>query len=382
VRHSMEMKNGKENQTFNLFFFKSFSNLCSYPNTKVIQLIISHTYRWCEAEYKNFNFNLRVTEFKTNILSSQYKEVEGIILYGMKKFLTFKNDILRKTFPNLKKLILHLNNDIELTRQFSNFMKNFQFIEYLDIRSMKIDQNSENIFSSLTQLKKLFLSGSEIQELPPKIFSELKNLEVFNLGYNKLKVLPENIFKSLTQLKELGLSRIEIQELPPKIFSELKNLEVLNLGPKLKVLPENIFKSLTQLKELDLSGNEIQELPPKIFSELKNLEVLGLGLNELKVLPENIFSSLVKLKGLHLNHNKMEILPENLLKNNINLAEFSVLGNKLKEIYVDFRTLPKIQQFSIGSSNECIDFSCWPCLTSKIHEEAEEILEKCKNRHN
>lgn len=159
---------------------------------------------------------------------------------------------------------------------------------------------------------------------------------------------------ALVNLKELSLESNEIEELPLKIFSKLSNLDVLAID-----------------------RNKINSIQPELFNGLAKLQILYLSRNRIKTLPENIFSPLKNLKAIFTTKNEIEILPKRIFKNNLKLVTVYIWGNKLKEVYFDFSTLPKIHELDIGSKGECVNLDPLKS-TSKIHQIAQLFLINAK----
>ena len=63
----------------------------------------------------------------------------------------------------------------------------------------------EGIFSGLTSLETLSLTGNELASLPEGVFSGLASLGTLGLAGNNLATLPEGIFSGLVSLKDLTL---------------------------------------------------------------------------------------------------------------------------------------------------------------------------------
>ena len=83
----------------------------------------------------------------------------------------------------------------------------------------------EHIFQ-MANLVKLDLSGSNIEELDPRI-TELTNLKVLNLSGTCITKLPRAIGK-LSKLTEIDMSRTQIYGVP-KEFLKLDNLREINI---------------------------------------------------------------------------------------------------------------------------------------------------------
>lgn len=257
---------------------------------------------------------IQLVDWSDNVLSSDLaSKIEKIIFANMEKFPKFQKRHLKEFFGSFKEKVIevHLDDNIELTRQLPYFLKEFNEVRKLTIRNALIDENSLNIFDEVEQIEELNLLGSKFpnDHFPTKLISKLTSLTVLKI-----------------QGSDCGTKRI-------------------------KTFDENVFFPLTKLVSLDLVYNRIE------------------------ILPENLFQSLSKLEILELARNEIEILPQKLFKNNLNLQELDISKNRLKEIHVDFRTLPKISELSLWR-NDCTEK--WFHRTSEIHEKAEFIMNECK----
>ena len=80
-------------------------------------------------------------------------------------------------------------------------------------------------------------------------FLTSRNLLLFDLGFNCLKIIFRNCFTSLWLLRALHLNDNYIGSVEPGSFYNLSNLRYLNLSNNPLInLPENVFKTLSKLK--------------------------------------------------------------------------------------------------------------------------------------
>lgn len=161
-------------------------------------------------------------------------------------------------------------------------------LEYpLKVKVLKLNTcngfNSVNDLSNISQLKKLV--ELEISECPkvislPAEISELHDLKILRFYWNGGGI-------EMDWKKQL------------KIISELKELEILQLGPYniIKELPSEIG-SLSNLKVLNISKTTTYSLPKRI-SDLKKLEELDISMTKISSLPTEIYL-LSNLKKLNL----------------------------------------------------------------------------------
>ncbi|MHC1704995.1 MAG: leucine-rich repeat domain-containing protein [Tenuifilaceae bacterium] len=120
---------------------------------------------------------------------------------------------------------------------------------------------------------------TKVKKLPEEI-SELKNLEVLDLGRNRIDYFPTQI-EYLTKLRILRLEYSDIKEIPPYI-SKLVNLEEINVRANGRViLPNSLgeFKALKMIMgdcELTLKDQaELRKRFPNIVFDFENEYVQG-----------------------------------------------------------------------------------------------------------
>ncbi len=133
-------------------------------------------------------------------------------------------------------------------------------------------------------------------------FRGLSGLEVLILRYNDFASLPSRVFSDLSSLSRLYLSgNPDLSELPDDLFTGLSSLEEVSLSSnRLATLSSDLFAGLHNLKGLDLSGNRLESVPPSVFYGLSSLGRLNLSGNPIRALPDGIFANLSGLKVLHL----------------------------------------------------------------------------------
>lgn len=176
-------------------------------------------------------------------------------------------------------------------------------LQKLDLSSRffpsKLTSLPAGIFTGLTNLQKLDLSGNQLTSLPAGVFTGLTSLQDLCLVGNQLTTLPDSIFTGLTSLQKLHLDSNNLTTLPDGVFAGLTSLLWLSLlNNQLTTLPAGIFTGLTSLQGLCLGDNQLTTLPAGIFNGLTNLQVLGLmntGISNIAPL-----SGLTKLTYLNL----------------------------------------------------------------------------------
>lgn len=212
--------------------------------------------------------------------------------------------------------------------------------------------------SELCNLRRIDLSGNEIQHLP-NTFAQLKLLEDLFLDRNHLDSIPAPILKlpnlqwldlqdnnitsipialaEMTTLRILDLSDNRITRIPPEI-GELSGLSTLNLSgnpqPSFS-LPENLY-SITTLRNLYLRAMNLKEISG-LIGKLSRLEKLDLSHNKLTKLPDGI-AKLDRLRWVSVSHNCLQSLPLGLgWLASLNYFQVDGRGNTLENVPVDMR---------------------------------------------
>ena len=142
-------------------------------------------------------------------------------------------------------------------------------------------------------LQYLHLSSCGLSALPEALF-DCVNLHSLHISGNRLHTLTPSIGK-LKKLRVFGASLCGLTDAPPTLFTGCVQLEVLNLGDN-KMSTAFLsarFTELIHLKVLRLPGCNLQHVPVYVY-KLATLEALDLGGNPIGALS----SSVAKLTAL------------------------------------------------------------------------------------
>ncbi|KAI9002221.1 hypothetical protein DFJ74DRAFT_454487 [Hyaloraphidium curvatum] len=110
------------------------------------------------------------------------------------------------------------------------------------------------------------------------MFLSMPLLEVLDLSFNAISVLPPEIGR-VEGLRELWLGGNPLQGLPD--LSELRRLELLDLGGcQIQALSPTLFRKLHRLNSLSLASNPLGDIPPSLGlrSNIRVLVLDGLDL--------------------------------------------------------------------------------------------------------
>ena len=112
----------------------------------------------------------------------------------------------------------------------------------------------------------LRLQGNQITEVPSNPFSSLRNLKQLYLHGNKIKILNSGNFNGLQNLDILYLYGNEISDLPAGIFAPLNSLQELALSfNKLSTIHSDSFGIHNKLFKIWFNYNKINAIDEKFI---------------------------------------------------------------------------------------------------------------------
>ncbi|KAJ8759847.1 hypothetical protein K2173_009948 [Erythroxylum novogranatense] len=246
-----------------------------------------------------------------------------------------------------------------------------------------VDMKDHQIFNSfgrlkfpkfpeiLSNLKELYMSGTELQELPqsivnlsglaalnlencqqlrslPSSICKLKSLEVLVLsGCSRFEKFPE-IFETMNSLSRLNLDGTAIREMPSSI-DNLVGLSFLNLRMcgHLISLPDSMGNMIS-LEHLILSGcSKLEWLPDEIWKleSLKELELDAVDVNQLS-------GSILALQNVDIMRSsgnfKTHIILPRVLGHLMSLQYLYLSGNSFEKLPASIGLLPKLQRLDVS----------------------------------
>ena len=173
--------------------------------------------------------------------------------------------------------------------------------------------------------------GGRITTVRAEDFEEMPNLQVLDLGANRLAELPQ--FPHLGELRHLFVQENQLGDLPINRFITLVRLEMLALqGNRLVTLERDTFRGLGRLSELFLQDNLLDNLPADVFARLGGLERLFLSGNRLSGLHESVFQGLPRLRSLYLSGNRLVTLPQDIFTSSGRLGVLDLSRNALTRV--------------------------------------------------
>lgn len=300
---------------------------------------------------------------------------------------------------------------------------NFMNLLELDLRNCSIQILHNNTFSSMPELRKLYLSLNAIHQVYSAAFVDLNNLVHLDMSRNLIKIASTNetgfidgmtilrdTFESLISLKSLDFSYTKIVQTCAAVFQKMSstverlslcntkfpyitNKMFMNTSMKyldisgnmalefmetdafhgtedtLEILYANHlsikqmqpFKNMSKLKVLSLVDNDITDIHEEDFEYLNNLEIVDLSSNRITVWNEEVFSNLKHLELLNLRDNNLNLLSPEIMKDFSNLKYLSIGKNTFvcNCIAKDFINTAKSNYLAFGESFNNTKYPDW-----------------------
>ncbi|KAF5303633.1 hypothetical protein FQA39_LY09880 [Lamprigera yunnana] len=328
------------------------SNCISTPNIEMIQ-IKCDVKKLSFAAFSN-QINLKTLKLKSNLIPTIPHNFFGR-LNSLETFDISYNKMKNLnlgTFASLQKLkILNLSFN-ELRKIEVGVFDDLHQLEFLILSNNKMTNLPVGVLDELVNMKSLDLSNNVMTKIEPSLFISVQNLEKLYLSGNLLKREDSlSGVQSLTQLKTLDLSNSNIQSGHLKLLRQSVKLEELDLSYNhLFQIPSDTFISVPELTKISLRNCELKNLEEKIFLhnfKLKNLDVSN---NALRSLPNSLLpNSTNELEYLNVSHNYISNLSTNTF-NHVDVFEIDISFNELTEIGEDILNMEKVNKIHMQNN--------------------------------
>lgn len=244
-----------------------------------------------EGVFRDIN-NIRALDLSgTDLNSIDSKSFIG--LYRVETLQLNRNDIdeiASGTFDDLHSLeLLNLSSN-RIRKLNPGCFSGLDSLKVLLLADNRLDTIETNVFVNLNDLQVLDLQKNYLKNLENDRFKGVPNLLELHLAKNKLETLKNGVFQYLPELRLLNLrdNNLGIFGSPQHLFkfgvlSNLKNLEVLDLTynrfTTLNV--KSTFMSLKRLREIYLDHNDLKNLDFEgLLKNCRDMEFVGISFNK------------------------------------------------------------------------------------------------------
>ena len=258
----------------------------------------------------NYGFLTKIPDWLVNISTLQHIDMSDSGLYG-------KIPLGLKDLPKLQSLNLRENYNL-IASCSQLFMKGWERIQVLNLRSNKLYGRLPSSFGNLTSLTYLDLSLNAIEGDIPSSIGELCSLNKLDLSRNNMTgTLPEFLQgiehcpsrKPLSNMEHFFVSYNQLHGKIPDWLIQLGNLVSISIGNNLFEGPIPLsIGSLLNLTILVLAENKLNGTLPDSIGQLSKLSYLDVSSNQLTgMVTEHHFSRLSKLRILVLSSNSFTL---------------------------------------------------------------------------
>ncbi|CAN1168378.1 Receptor-like protein 6 [Linum perenne] len=266
------------------------------------------------SSYVDFSHNHFSGSFLTEFFNNQYTRLT---------FLSLSNNRLTGIIPT--SICNHAGLEVvDFSNNYLNgtipscLSKDLNELSVLDLRRNMLSGNILNTFQVSCALQTLDLSNNQLEGIFPESLENCTNLEVLDIGYNKIS----DVFPCIQGIK----SSLHVLILRNNLFhgslwcrygdlTTWQQLQIVDLafnnftGPlndKFLLTWEAMFvKILTVFKSIDLSSNNFVGPIPEVIGKFKAIQVLNLSHNAFSGQIPSEFGNLSNVESLDLSHNKL-----------------------------------------------------------------------------
>lgn len=244
----------------------------------------------------------------------------------------------RNSLRNSSKLIWLNTLDCDLSKFGRNSFANFPNLIFYTNCSPKGYESGSFRFdlNNLDNLKHLHFDNVHLRGERSQFMQTLNNnksLVCFQIIFSQMSFTTiEKIFKGLNlpNLRKLNLLGSNIENLDFECFSTLTNLKILNLrSSNIEFIDFGTCNLLGNLESLNLSSNRIRVLKNGTFSSLKSLKKLNLESNQIEFIETDAFNGLECLEEINLNNNIVNSLDSQILSRLPNLKRTKCSGSNV-----------------------------------------------------
>lgn len=299
---------------------------------------------------------LRVLNMSSNAISKVADEalhglrsLESLDLSG-NRIVALPKEMFRDATKSLKELSLQ-NNSISMMSP--GLLTNMNQLVTLDLSRNVLTSSwlNSSTFSGLIRLVLLNLSHNRISKLEPALFKDLYTLQILNLQFNEIEMIPADTFSPMSNLHTLELAHNRLTYLDAYSLNGLFALSLLALDSNLlEGIHPDAFRNCSSMLDLNLSGNNLESIPVAL-KDMRILRTLDLGENQIRSLNKPGFRGMSSLYGLRMIGNEITNVTQEDLVELPALQILNLARNRIE--YVEdgaFAANPALQAIRLDSN--------------------------------
>ena len=182
------------------------------------------------------------------------------------------------------------------------FLADYPKIRFFYMLSNPLRHIKRGTFEGAKELEKILISNCpDFVKIEGYAFSTLSQLKYLYMHNSSLSKIESHHFLGLNKLISLQLNFSRIRKIDKEAFTALKMLEKFSVrNNELIHLHPFLFQANKKMKSLDLEGNMISSVPYYLLKFMENLEYISLRHNPLKTIPGGFLFPKEKLQFLYL----------------------------------------------------------------------------------
>ena len=318
------------------------------PETRLVQLRFS-------TDKRNIERQIDALSNKFNITTLTIKK------YGM-------NALKTEMLNNFRSLtVLDVSNNV-LTLLEVGILIRLRHLERVNFNRNLITSIDNGLFEMNTRLTTILLRSNCLSSINTEAFSHLENLQILNLGENRISVLSRH-FLRCPKLNKLYLDANKIEYVNSNAFFQLPNLTHLNLSTnRIRNLDSNVFCKSGLIRSLKLNGNMIEDSQMKFLAVLVELNVFHFRNNMItNIVHDNRIFNQNQLTDLDLSLNKISTVEENTFEGcqHLRFLKLTIFGHFVVNSIKKLSLLIHFDLFYRPDSRFSLMRSFWNCFDNK-----------------
>lgn len=196
--------------------------------------------------------------------------------------------------------------------------------ERFEINVMTRDNDSNKTDEDIVWVQ---IKDSQFVDLPKGVFERFTNMEkIMILTSEGFQLLNVSYFDKKITL--ILMKNTDLVEIGVNAFTELNNLKILSLNyNRIEKIHKLAFRDLVKVEKIEMVSNSIETLDVDIFQNNVNLKLVLLYHNKIKVIPTQLFARNINIETLQLQNNSISQIEKGFYKTLEKLTKVDLSSN-------------------------------------------------------